>query len=116
MNFFDRIKELARAKNITIAAVAKASGLSLDSYNTHRKRNNLPRAGEAVKMAAYLRTTVEYLVTGEEAAITPERFRPLIKALLLLSEDNILDVETLVYTMAERAQKKKNTEEAQVSI
>lgn len=65
MEFFDRVKALVRERNTTIKAVVNAAGLSLNTYDTLKKRNNLPRANEAIIIAKALDTSVEYLVTGE---------------------------------------------------
>ncbi len=66
MDFYERVKILAKTKAVTIESVANSAGLSIDSYNSYRRHNNLPRADEAVKIAQALGTTVEYLVTGKQ--------------------------------------------------
>lgn len=68
MDFFDRVKTLARAKKITIESVVNTAGLTIDSYNSYRRHGNLPRADEAVKIAQTLDTTVEFLVTGSNSS------------------------------------------------
>lgn len=65
MEFYDRVKNLVREKNTTIRSVVGIAGLSLNSYDTMKKRGNLPRAEQAVIIAKELGTTVEYLVTGK---------------------------------------------------
>jgi hypothetical protein len=40
--------------------------LSLGSYNTLRKRGNLPRANQAARIAQHLGVSVEYLVFGTD--------------------------------------------------
>lgn len=70
MEFFDRVKVLVKEKNTTIKAVANEAGLSLNTYDTLKKRNNLPRADEAICIAKALDTSVEYLVTGKETVKT----------------------------------------------
>jgi transcriptional regulator with XRE-family HTH domain len=65
MDFYERVKVLAKKKKITIEAVANIAGLSIDSYNSYKRHDNLPRADEAVKIAKALGTTVEYLVEGD---------------------------------------------------
>ena len=66
IDFYARVKSLAKAKKTTIEYVAKQAGLSLASYNAYRRHKNLPRADEALKIAQALGTTVEYLITGNE--------------------------------------------------
>lgn len=67
MDFYERVKVLAKKKKITIEAVANIAGLSIDSYNSYKRHDNLPRADEAVKIAEALGTSVEYLVTGKDS-------------------------------------------------
>jgi transcriptional regulator with XRE-family HTH domain len=64
MDFFNRVKRLAKKQGVTIEYVVNAAGLSLNTYNSYKKAGNLLRADEAVKMAKILDTTVEFLVTG----------------------------------------------------
>ena len=66
MDFYERVKILAKTKAVTIESVANSAGLSIDSYNSYRRHNNLPRADEAVKIAQAIGTTVEYRVTGKQ--------------------------------------------------
>jgi transcriptional regulator with XRE-family HTH domain len=65
IDFYERVKSLAKTRNKTIEFVAGEAGLSLASYNAYRRRENLPRADEALMIARALGTTVEYLVTGD---------------------------------------------------
>lgn len=67
MEFFERVKNLVRLKGTTIEYIVRKAGIALSSYNTLRKRGNLPRADEALIIAQELGTTVEYLLTGEES-------------------------------------------------
>jgi hypothetical protein len=41
-------------------------GLNYETYYSGKRRVTLPRADEALKIAAALETTVEYLVSGKE--------------------------------------------------
>lgn len=68
MEFFDRVKNLVRLRGTTIEYIVGRADMSLSSYNTLRRRNTAPRADEALKIAAELGTTVEYLLTGKEAS------------------------------------------------
>jgi transcriptional regulator with XRE-family HTH domain len=62
IDFYERVKKLAKANKMTIETAVGQAGLSLASYNAYRRHENLPRADEAQKIAAALGTTVEYLV------------------------------------------------------
>lgn len=66
LDFYERIKLLAKNKNISIKYMIEACGINYDSYNSCKRYGNLPRADEALSIARYLNTTVEFLVTGEE--------------------------------------------------
>ena len=66
LDFYVRVKSLAKTRKTTIEYVAGEAGLTLASYNAYRRHENLPRADEALKIAQALGTTVEYLVTGNE--------------------------------------------------
>jgi SOS-response transcriptional repressor LexA len=72
MDFYERVKELARTNKTTIEAVVKSTDLSLSSYNTLRMRGNLPRADDAAKIAQQLGTSVEYLIFGKENIMKSE--------------------------------------------
>jgi phage repressor protein C with HTH and peptisase S24 domain len=69
MTFFDRVKEEARKSSTTIEFVVGKAGLKLGSYNTLRRNNRLPRADEAMVIAKELNTSLEYLLTGENAPV-----------------------------------------------
>ena len=69
MTFFDRVKEEARRSSTTIEFVVNKAGLKLGSYNTLRRNGRLPRADEAMIIAKELGTSLEYLLTGENAPL-----------------------------------------------
>jgi transcriptional regulator with XRE-family HTH domain len=66
MEFFERVKALAKTNKLTIEYVVRQAGLTLGSYNSYRRNKNLPRADEAQMIAQALGTTVEFLLTGAE--------------------------------------------------
>lgn len=65
MDFYERVKKLVKANNLSLIPLLDSLGLTYETYRGQRRHNNLPRADEAVKIAKALGTTVEYLVTGE---------------------------------------------------
>lgn len=71
-DFYDRVKELAKSHNTTVRAVIENCQINYDSYNSCKRYKNLPRADEAVKIAEYLDTSVEYLVTGKNPSQAQE--------------------------------------------
>jgi hypothetical protein len=67
MDFFDRVKDLVKQRTtLTLRAFIESMGLNYETYYSGKRRVTLPRADEALKIAAALHTTVEFLVTGEE--------------------------------------------------
>jgi len=66
MDFFDRVKELVKAKNLNLRDFIEGLGMNYDSYNSLKRYENLPRADESVRIAAALNVSVEFLVTGAE--------------------------------------------------
>jgi transcriptional regulator with XRE-family HTH domain len=92
MGFYDRIKDLVKKSGITIETMLNSvfpdddpEKLSLGSYNTLRKRGNLPRANQAARIAQYLNVSVEYLVFGTDAQ-KPDMTNVINKAEELLRE------------------------------
>jgi transcriptional regulator with XRE-family HTH domain len=70
MDFYDRVKELAKKRGQTVQELVMSMDMNLDSYYTMKKSGNLPRADEAVTLARELGVSVEYLVTGEKEGNT----------------------------------------------
>lgn len=64
MEFYERVKELAKKKGKTIRDFIEGLGINYDSYNSLKRYGNLPRGDDCVKIASSLDTSVEYLVTG----------------------------------------------------
>jgi transcriptional regulator with XRE-family HTH domain len=92
MNFYDRIKDLVKKSGTSIETMLNnvfpdggPERLSLGSYNTLRKRGNLPRANHAARIAQYLNVSVEYLVFGTDAQ-KPDMANIIQKAEELLEE------------------------------
>ena len=69
-DFTDRIETLLLAKGIKKSEFTDANGIHLQSFYDWKKRGTIPSADVAVKIASYLGTSVEWLVTGTES--TPE--------------------------------------------
>ncbi len=67
MEFYERVKTLAKQNRITIEGAAEAAGISRAQYYGYKKHGNLPRADEAANLAKELNTSVEYLVFGKES-------------------------------------------------
>ena len=65
--FGQRLKSIRTEKNMTLARVAKAAGLNLNSYKYMEYRNGRPKTeGEYDKLAEVLGCEVSYLTAGDE--------------------------------------------------
>ncbi|MBP0965563.1 MAG: helix-turn-helix transcriptional regulator [Oscillospiraceae bacterium] len=62
--FYDRLKALCKAKGTTISAMLSDLNLSTGSTGNW-KRGKLPGGEILIKIADYLGTSVDYLITGE---------------------------------------------------
>ena len=86
MDFYERVKQLVKDKNITLRNLIEGLGMNYDSYNSLKRYGNLPRSDESVKIAQALGVSVEYLVTGEQpqngAAEKMETVKNLLKEAL----------------------------------
>lgn len=63
--FYERVKKLAKQKGVTIERLANSAGISIDSYNSYRIHDNLPRADAALKIAEALGVSLYFLLYGE---------------------------------------------------
>ncbi|GHV88362.1 hypothetical protein AGMMS50267_07220 [Spirochaetia bacterium] len=62
--FWEHIKKEVRAQNTTQEWVAKKAGISFNTFEGWKSKGIFPRVNDAVRIAAALNTSVEYLVTG----------------------------------------------------
>jgi transcriptional regulator with XRE-family HTH domain len=72
MDFYARVKQLAREKNhLSLQEFIISIGLNHDSYYSLKRSGNLPRTDESVKIAQALGVSVEYLVLGKNPRSSP---------------------------------------------
>lgn len=64
MTVYDRVKELASQRKMTIAEVEKALGMGLNSLYSWRKK--MPNSASLEKAADYFNVSVDYLLGREE--------------------------------------------------
>ena len=64
--FTERIDNLLKEKKKTKKELFNHIGISSQSFYDWKNRNTIPAADIAVKIAQYLNTTVEYLITGNK--------------------------------------------------
>lgn len=66
MDFYERVKELVKSSTeLYLKDFIESLGISYETYLGQKRHDNLPRADDAMKIAAGLHTSVEYLVSGE---------------------------------------------------
>ncbi|GHT77243.1 hypothetical protein FACS1894130_00930 [Spirochaetia bacterium] len=62
--FWENIKKEVKAQNTTQEWVAKKAGISFNTFEGWKSKKIFPRVNDAVRIAAALNTSVEYLVRG----------------------------------------------------
>jgi len=104
MYFAENLKELLDSKDIEVKELAYGTGISkntIDNYLSGQK--SLPNAENAVKIAKYLGTTVEYLVTGiisENSA--SEDLSKTIRNLYQLNKSDLEAVKIIINSLANK--------------
>lgn len=84
MNFVERIEEKLIEKNLKRIALCEEIGITNQSISDWKKRGTIPAADICLKIAEYLGTSVEYLVTGKEKNLSSVE--------LTQEEEEVLDV------------------------
>lgn len=72
---YKEFADLCEEKDVTPYRVAKDCGFSNVTLSDWKNGKSTPNADKLVKIARYLDTTVEYLVTGESQPAAPSSFR-----------------------------------------
>lgn len=108
MDFFTRAKSRAHLLGRNISEVVRSANISINTYNTLKKNNNLLRADDALRIADELDTTVEWLVDGRSSLKVPERLHSIFEDLLILPSDDVEEVKSLVSIKADRIKKKRS--------
>ena len=65
--FWENVKKEIKAQNTTQEWVAKNSGISFNTFQGWISKGIYPRVNEAIRIAASLNTSVEYLAIGAVA-------------------------------------------------
>lgn len=114
--FRDNLKDLIEYKGIIRKELSAQTGISKRTIDTYLdSRAVLPNAEVAVKLAKALGTTVEFLVTGEDAVNheqklysdfdTYRKYKKLVAELDTLSPELLKSIEAMIHTAAEIANK-----------
>lgn len=104
MCFAENLKEILESKDIEIKELAYGTGISkntIDNYLSGQK--SIPNAENAVKIAKYLGTTVEYLVTGTILDnLQSQDISKTIKNLYRLNKTDLEAVKTIISSLAQK--------------
>ena len=80
---YETFADLCEKKRVTPYRVAKDCGFSNVTLSDWKNKGSTPRADKLLKIARYLGTTIEYLITGETS-------EPLPSVILSDDEDSLL--------------------------
>lgn len=83
--FWNNVKKLLSDQNILQKDFADTIGINIATLKNQMTRNIVPDAESAVKIAAALNTSVEFLVTGNETDSASKELKDLKEKLFLLS-------------------------------
>ncbi len=72
MDFYVRLKELARVRGISIKEMLDQAAINRDTYDTWKKTSRLPRVDQAAALAKVLNVRIEDLLIDEPAPIATE--------------------------------------------
>jgi transcriptional regulator with XRE-family HTH domain len=67
---YDRIVSKIKEKSLNRLDLCQYANISSQAITNLKKQNSIPRADTAIKIAAYLNVSVEYLITGKESGLT----------------------------------------------
>ena len=111
-NFSKRLRSEIEYIGLTQKEFAAKAGVkkrALDAYL--RTQQSMPPADTAVKIAAALGLSVEYLVTGSDSRQSVDiskylQFRDLLDDLAILPEETLDTIKTVIKTFADKERKK----------
>lgn len=92
--FWNRIKELLKEQNKTQIELCELCGLNLHAFRNKIALGTNPNVIDAYKIARYLNTSVEYLVTGKETNEYKKMYEDLleqIEFILEMARQGLLD-------------------------
>lgn len=103
MSFSENLREILDIRDIEVKELSAGTGISrntIDNYLSGQK--SLPNAENAVKIAKYIGTTVEFLVLGEanQKNSWNEEINELIKNLKRLKKSDFDSIRAIVKSLA----------------
>ena len=105
MNFWERVENLLDQKGINKKTLASEAGIDSSNISKGLKSGGSPSADTAVKIAKFLDTTVEYLVTGADSRLSESqqkqldtllRYSKIVKSLDKLPSKVRKPIETMI--------------------
>lgn len=93
--FMDRVESILKEKRLTQKELAEDLGLRRPTLSDWKKNGAVPAGDICIRIADYLGVSVEWLVTGKEAALSSEE-RTLLKQWQVLSEEQKDTIRTLL--------------------
>lgn len=103
MSFSENLRELLDFKDIELKELSKGTGISkntLDNYLSGQK--SIPNADNAVKIAQFLNTTVEFLVTGKNSNSLDNVDLEVLQDLKKLSKSDFDNIKYLIHSLSKR--------------
>ena len=85
-SYYSRLKKLLKDSNKTVKSMLEAVDMPLSHYDSLVRYDNAPRADMAVKVAEYLDTSVEYMVTGKDREALPSDIMIRVRELMTLDK------------------------------
>lgn len=72
MSFWENVDYIREYRDMSRKELAYKAGFSLTSLSTGIKRNSIPSADVAYRIAKTLNVSIEYLLTGKESSLKSE--------------------------------------------
>ena len=85
-DFYERIKTICKNKNLSQIDMCEKTGINLQSHKNRIVRNIYPDAFDTLKIAQYLNTSVEYLLTGTESNEFKNKYDDLVSEIKGLAD------------------------------
>ena len=70
--FMDRVEMILKQKKLTQKELAKELGLRRPSLSDWKKNGSVPAGDVCLKIANYLKVSVEWLISGKEGGLSKE--------------------------------------------
>lgn len=84
--FMDRVEMILKQKKLTQKELAEELGLRRPSLSDWKKNGSVPAGDVCLKIANYLKVSVEWLISGKEGGLSKEESELLAQWSMLSSE------------------------------